>query len=141
MNQEPILLFDGDCGFCAAAVRLTRTRVAPHVRFVPWQMADLPALGVTEAQADREILWIIPGTGTVQGGARAAARVLMQGSAPWRLAGRLLRLPPVSWAARAVYRAVARNRHRLPGGTAACSLPAKQRPAGSYGTPPAQHGS
>ncbi|MFK0238414.1 thiol-disulfide oxidoreductase DCC family protein [Streptomyces vinaceus] len=129
MNHEPILLFDGDCGFCAAAVRLTRARVAPHVHFTPWQIADLPALGVTETQADREILWITPNTGTVQAGARAAARVLLQGSTPWRLAGRLLCLPPVSWVAHAIYRAVASNRHRLPGGSAVCSLPAQQRPA------------
>ncbi|MEU3256203.1 DUF393 domain-containing protein [Streptomyces sp. NPDC006997] len=127
MNHEPILLFDGDCGFCTAVVRLTRTRVAPHVCFAPWQAADLTALGVTEAQADREILWIAPNAGTVQAGARAAARVLLQGSAPWRLAGRLLCLPPVSWAAHALYRAVANNRHRLPGGSASCSLPAHER--------------
>ncbi|MFJ3831765.1 thiol-disulfide oxidoreductase DCC family protein [Streptomyces sp. NPDC090046] len=127
MNHDPILLFDGDCGFCAAAVRLARTRVAPQVRFVPWQIADLDTLGVTEEQADHEILWITPETGIVQAGARAAAHVLMQGSAPWRLVGRLLCLAPISWAAHAVYRIVARNRHRLPGGTTACSLPAQQR--------------
>ncbi|MDF6020631.1 DUF393 domain-containing protein [Streptomyces sp. JH34] len=126
MSQEPALLFDGDCGFCTAAVHLARTRVAPHVRFVPWQLADLDSLGVTEAQADHEIIWIGPG-GDVRGGARAAALVLMQGSAPWHLTGRLLSLPPFNWAAHAAYRTVARNRHRLPGGTAACSLPAHRR--------------
>ncbi|WP_405788354.1 DUF393 domain-containing protein [Streptomyces sp. NBC_00029] len=74
MNHHPILLFDGDCGFCAASVHLARTRVAPHVRFAPWQIADLDTLGVTEEQADHEILWITPETGIVQAGARAAAR-------------------------------------------------------------------
>ncbi|MFC9811660.1 hypothetical protein ACFVJM_06250 [Streptomyces virginiae] len=47
VNHDPSLRFDGDCGFCAAAVHLARTRVAPQVRFVPWQIADLDALGVT----------------------------------------------------------------------------------------------
>ena len=47
----------------------------------------------------------------------AAGRVL------WRPAGRVLGLRPVTALAWPVYRWVARNRHRMPGGTAACALP------------------
>ena len=58
---------------------------------------------------------------------------------PWRMAGRLLALRPVLWLAWPAYRLVARNRHRLPGGTAACELPrpsASPRP-GVVEAPPA----
>jgi predicted DCC family thiol-disulfide oxidoreductase YuxK len=40
----------------------------------------------------------------------------------WRIAGRVLLLPGVSWIAARAYRSIARNRHRLPGGTPACQL-------------------
>jgi predicted DCC family thiol-disulfide oxidoreductase YuxK len=43
-----------------------------------------------------------------------------------------MRVPPLRWIAHGVYRLVANNRDRMPGGTAACKLPAAQRPgAGS----------
>ena len=37
--------------------------------------------------------------------------------------GQLLVTPPFSWAAALGYTLIARFRHRLPGGTAACALP------------------
>ena len=37
-------------------------------------------------------------------------------------------VPPASWVAAGVYRLIAINRSRLPGGTAACSMPAHLRP-------------
>ena len=41
----------------------------------------------------------------------------------WALLGRLLQLPLVRVLADRVYRVLAANRMRLPGGTAACALP------------------
>jgi predicted DCC family thiol-disulfide oxidoreductase YuxK len=38
----------------------------------------------------------------------------------WRIAGRILLLPGISWMAAHTYRLIATNRHRLPGGTPAC---------------------
>jgi predicted DCC family thiol-disulfide oxidoreductase YuxK len=35
----------------------------------------------------------------------------------------VLRTPPVRWLAAGVYRLIANNRQRMPGGTAACALP------------------
>jgi predicted DCC family thiol-disulfide oxidoreductase YuxK len=46
----------------------------------------------------------------------------------WRLAGTVLAVPPVRALAWPVYRWVARHRHQLPGGTAACELPAPAKP-------------
>ena len=41
----------------------------------------------------------------------------------WRVIGVLMRVPGLHWLSGVVYRCVARNRYRLPGGTAACALP------------------
>lgn len=122
MASQPILLFDGDCGFCSRTIELARRIIQPRVQFVPWQYADLAALGVTEDRADREVVWISPAGGKVYGGPRALSAVLMCGRRRWWWLGLALRLPPVNWMARGIYQVVAKNRHRLPGGTATCSL-------------------
>ncbi|MFF7854658.1 DCC1-like thiol-disulfide oxidoreductase family protein [Streptomyces sp. NPDC007904] len=127
MASQPILLFDGDCGFCGRTIEVARRTIQPRVQFIPWQYADLAALNVTEDRADREVLWISPADGKVHGGPRALSAVLMCGRKRWWWLGIALRLPPVNWMARGVYRVVAKNRHRMPGGTAACSLPAHMR--------------
>ncbi|MGW7457106.1 thiol-disulfide oxidoreductase DCC family protein [Streptomyces sp. NPDC054797] len=130
MAERPILLFDGDCGFCTKAVNTAVRLLDTDADITPWQFADLDTLGVTAEQADREILCIEPGAAVVHGGADAVAHLLKQSlRRSWRLAGQAMAMPPLNWTARLVYRAVAMNRHRLPGGTAACSLPAHLRPA------------
>jgi predicted DCC family thiol-disulfide oxidoreductase YuxK len=89
---------------------------------VPWQGADLASVGTTAERAQQEVLWV-PRTGDVVGGARAVAAALRAAGRGWALLGRLLQLAPVSRLADVVYRLVAANRMRLPGGTAACALP------------------
>jgi predicted DCC family thiol-disulfide oxidoreductase YuxK len=113
VTGTPTLLYDGDCGFCQRSVDLAK-RLGTTARVLPWQAADLAAFGTTPERAGHELLWV--------------ARLLTDCGGPWRLAGALLRLPPLSWLAHLLYRLVAGNRHRLPGGTAACVLPAADRP-------------
>ncbi|GAA3104727.1 thiol-disulfide oxidoreductase DCC family protein [Streptosporangium carneum] len=125
MTEQPVLLYDGDCGFCATSVRFAERRIGLRARPVPWQFADLEALGTTRERADHEVLWIE--RGRVHGGAQAVAKLLIAAGAPWSLAGFPLRVPPLRWVAHWVYRLVAANRHRLPGGTPTCSLPADRR--------------
>jgi predicted DCC family thiol-disulfide oxidoreductase YuxK len=119
----PTLVFDGDCGFC------TRTAMALARRFpvvedlVPWQRADLRWLGVTLGEARRSVQWVEP-SGRVYPGAAAVARVLVRTGGGWAVVGRLMAVPPGSWVAAVVYRLIARNRHRMPGGvTPACDDP------------------
>ena len=100
----------------------------------PWQFADLDALGVTQDQAEAAVLWVAEGEPTVAG-PEAIARLLVDGGSWWRPLGRVLGLAPVRRLAWPVYRWVARNRHRLPGGTAACSLPQAQREPARHTTP------
>ncbi|WP_330185843.1 DUF393 domain-containing protein [Nocardia sp. NBC_01503] len=56
-------------------------------------------------------------------GARAGALLLRRAAQPWRAVGAIMLNPPISWLAAALYRLVAKNRHRLPGGTPACAFP------------------
>ncbi|MCO5975007.1 thiol-disulfide oxidoreductase DCC family protein [Actinoallomurus soli] len=128
---RPVLVYDGDCGICTKAVRLIgargrRLRVPAEAEVVPFQHADLPALGTTAERAAYEVLWIEDGR--VYGGAQAVARLLTDAGGFWRPLGLLTRVPPFRWAAHGVYRLIANNRHRLPGGTPVCALPAAERP-------------
>ncbi|MFJ3440786.1 thiol-disulfide oxidoreductase DCC family protein [Streptomyces sp. NPDC086081] len=122
MRRRPVLIFDGDCGFCTTSVGVVRRVVRPRCEIVPWQRADLASLGVTEERARHEALWVTP-TGRVYGGAQAVAKILLSAGGVWAVAGAILTLPLVRRAAHGVYRLVAVNRGRLPGGTAACAVP------------------
>ncbi|MGY1857667.1 thiol-disulfide oxidoreductase DCC family protein [Modestobacter sp. SYSU DS0290] len=119
---RPVLLFDGDCGFCQRVAGWAPRVLPADARVVSWQSADLTALGTTAERAAREVLWVRR-SGRVDGGAQAVAHALLVARWPLPLLGFLLVLPPVRWVAAGVYQLVAANRMRLPGGTAACALP------------------
>ncbi|MFE5795146.1 thiol-disulfide oxidoreductase DCC family protein [Streptomyces sp. NPDC056503] len=126
MRTRPVLVYDGDCGFCTTSANFAERRVRPRCDIVPWQFADLGALGVTRERAEYEVLWVTP-AGAVEGGARAVAKALLSAGGAWAVLGAALLLPGVRWAARRVYRLVAAHRHRLPGGTPACAMPRRPR--------------
>jgi predicted DCC family thiol-disulfide oxidoreductase YuxK len=114
-------VFDGDCGFCTSTVNALSRFVAPDVDYLPWQRADLARLSLSADQVESEVWWLHPDE-TSAGGARAFTRLMRRGRRPWPLLGRLAELRPVVPLAVWVYRWVARNRHRLPGGTPACAV-------------------
>jgi predicted DCC family thiol-disulfide oxidoreductase YuxK len=120
--QRPALVYDGDCGFCTRSAAVARRVLPADCAVVPWQGADLAAVGTTAARARQEVLWV-PRTGMVVGGAPAVAAALRAAGSGWAVLGRLLQFRPVGLLAGVVYRVVAANRMRLPGGTAACALP------------------
>lgn len=125
------LIYDGDCGVCT---RLSRT-VTTTVRRRPEDFAvsayqdvdDLAAVGLTAQACDEALQWVAA-DGRVSSAQDAVARVLLAGRPALRPLGAVILLPGVNALAGIVYRWVALNRHRLPGGTPACSLPAAQRP-------------
>ncbi len=126
VREVPLVIFDGDCGFCTSSAhwvarRLNR-RPGPNVVLVPWQFTDLAALGTTAERAQREALWIDT-YGEIHGGAAAFAEWLTFRGGAYAVAGRLMNLPLVRSLASAVYRVIAKNRHRMPGGSPACALP------------------
>ncbi|MEN3612049.1 DUF393 domain-containing protein [Plantactinospora sp. ZYX-F-223] len=130
--DQPTFVYDGDCAFCTTCAEFIGRRIPTGARVVPWQFADLDALGLTAAECEEAVWWV--GTDGVRAAGPDAIALLLGASRPgWRLLGAGLRLPPVRLLAWPAYRWVARNRHRLPGGTAACSLPQATRDR-LYGT-------
>lgn len=124
--ERPLLIFDGDCAFCTRSVRFVERRIRRHPRIVAWQSLDLDEWGLTRTECERAVQWIGV-DGTRASAHLAVARTLVFGGKGWALLGRLLSLPGVRNLAGHVYRWVARNRHRMPGGTAQCNLPASER--------------
>ena len=124
--RRPVFLYDGDCAFCSSCARVIERRIPTTAAVRAWQLTDLDALGVTPTEAEEAVVWVAPG-GAKAAGPEAFALLLVDAGSVWRLLGRLLDLPPVCWLAWRVYRVVARNRHRMPGGTATCSLPQAER--------------
>ncbi|MBQ1049867.1 DUF393 domain-containing protein [Micromonospora sp. C51] len=119
-------VYDGDCAFCTRCAEFIERRIPTDARVVPWQFADLDRLGLTEAECEEAVQWV-GADGRQAAGPDAIAALLTSSGRGWRIAGAGLRIPPVRAAAWPVYRWVARNRHRMPGGTAACSLPQETR--------------
>lgn len=127
--ERPLLIYDGDCGFCTTAANFVERRMRVPADVRPWQFTDLAALGTTPERAEYELLWADT-QGRVYGGAQAVAKLLIAAGLPWSPLGFVLRVPPFRWLGHWVYRLIAANRHRLPGGTPACALPADRRRSG-----------
>jgi predicted DCC family thiol-disulfide oxidoreductase YuxK len=132
-----LLVYDGDCGFCTWVAKLGERVLPAAVTIVPWQKADLTALGLS-AEAVRDAVQWVPagpdhaagpgGAGAGEGAAQAAHRALpaqaghraiaawlTASGLPWSILGRVLLLPGISWCAARIYHLVAVNRYRIPG--------------------------
>jgi hypothetical protein len=92
----------------------------------PWQWLDLDELGLTLEDVST-YAWVVTPTHQYAGHLAGSALLRMQRGFGWRFLGHLIATPPVSWVATLVYKTVAANRHRLPGGTPACALPPSAR--------------
>jgi predicted DCC family thiol-disulfide oxidoreductase YuxK len=125
-RDVPWLIFDGDCAFCTSSAHWLARRLhrpeGPNARLVAWQFTDLAALGTSAERTQREALWVDTG-GTIYGGAAAFAEWLKFRGGAYGVAGRMINLPVIRALAAAVYRLIAKNRHRMPGGSPACALP------------------
>ncbi|RNL83630.1 thiol-disulfide oxidoreductase DCC family protein [Halostreptopolyspora alba] len=120
-RARPVLVYDGDCAFCTSSVEVAQRYLQPPVETLPYQHSQLT--GPILRRAEDEVLLLHPDGERVWGGADAAAVLLLASPHRWAWpVGWLLRLPGARAVAAAVYRLVARNRHRLPGGTPTCQL-------------------
>ena len=119
---KPILIFDGDCGFCTSAANWAARNSSLQLTVEPWQFANLSALGLTSQQTAKRVYLVV--AGKQYAGHECVAQLLkLQTNLAARTAGHLMLLWPLSLASAAGYWLVARFRHRLPGGTPACKLP------------------
>jgi predicted DCC family thiol-disulfide oxidoreductase YuxK len=117
--DRPVLLFDGDCGFCTrSAGWLSRLGIGAEV--IAWQLAEIEQYGISAEQAMTAVQWVDI-DGTVRHGHEAIAAALSQGGFALRVPGKLMVLPGIDALSSLTYRLVARYRYRLPGGTPTCA--------------------
>ncbi len=120
--SQPVLIFDGDCGFCTTTanyiVKRSKTPIVAHA----WQMVDVTEYGILQQQAQKRVYVI--DEGHAFGGHEAFAQLLRL-QKNWLLTAIawVMVVPPICWLSRIAYALVARYRHKLPGGTPACKLP------------------
>ncbi|MFG1928239.1 thiol-disulfide oxidoreductase DCC family protein [Cryptosporangium sp. NPDC048952] len=118
-------VYDGDCAFCSTCARFIERRIPTSAAVVAWQRTDLDALELTVDEAETAVQWVSDERRAA--GPDAIAELLIDAGSFWRPAGHVLRSAPVRKLAWPVYRWVARNRDKLPGGTATCALPQAER--------------
>lgn len=123
-RRIPVLVFDGDCGFCTTSASWVKGHLSDPAEVVPWQLLGdkgLSDLGLTADLASAAAWWVDPGGGLHDGG-QAIGKALAHCRRPWRWVGTVILVPPGRWLASLLYPVIARNRHRLPGGTPACRI-------------------
>ncbi|MEZ5333109.1 MAG: DUF393 domain-containing protein [Thermoanaerobaculia bacterium] len=105
----PLVLWDGDCGFCARSVEWARRRDTDGVfTFVPYQRAPSPPMTPELAEACGRAVHVIRSDRSILRGGRACLYVLER--VGWGRLARLLRMRPLVWVVEAVYRFVASHR-------------------------------
>ena len=113
MARPPLVLIDGDCGFCTSMARALDRLLHLHATTVAWQAADLDGITLTSGEASSAV-WFVD-AGRRCSGAPAVAAWLGTGPPPVRWVGAILQAPGVRVVASMVYRVVARHRARIPG--------------------------
>lgn len=119
MAGVAVLVYDGDCGFCTLSAQRLLRWSGGSLTVIPWQGADLDALGLTADECSSAVQLVTP-TARASGGA-AVAEALLACRQPYRSAGALLAWRPIHPLVERAYALVAANRHRLPGSTCAVS--------------------
>ena len=122
-DSRRIVIYDGECGFCSAAVRfIIRHDPSALHAFSPLQCRYAHALmerhDVRAIEGDT-LLLVKEGRCYIK--SDAALQIARELSGPWRLCW-ALRVIPVS-VRDFLYDAVARHRHALPGAGRACLVP------------------
>jgi len=122
---ESVVLFDGHCNLCDAAVRFVIARDAAGVfRFASLQSAAgeglLRARGHVPATGEPESVVLVEGP-EVHWRSDAALRIARRLDGAWPLAYALVVVP--RFLRDALYRAIARRRYRWFGRTDTCRLP------------------
>jgi predicted DCC family thiol-disulfide oxidoreductase YuxK len=122
---EPLLVvYDADCGVCQASIDWLRRRDRRgRFQFIG-NDGHLPA-GVSREETEHTLVVMEGERKRVRSSAIARLLTELRG---WRIAGRLLQLPPIAWLADHGYDRFARNRHRISTALGLTSCPAPRRP-------------
>ena len=112
-NPQPVIIYDDDCTFCRHWIawfdaRLESWLSRNQARTPRWRTTTFPARTRTAS-----VQWV-SGSDRASGARAVAAWFKSSGNGRWRLLGRLIASRPIMPLSEAIYRFVARNRHRLP---------------------------
>ena len=115
--QKPLLVFDGECGFCRRLASKWREKTGEQIDFAPYNEISDNYRHIPIEEFKKEIKLIYP-EGRVYGGAAAAFKVIEQSDSPLRILSRIYNhtraIDPIwEW----FYKIVARNRDSLRSGT------------------------
>ena len=120
--DNPVLIFDGDCGFCTVSAKRVKSLVS-NLSILAWQSVQLADYGLTESQVTERAYLFEPGADTPKGGSDAIFGALaIADNKLIRFLAKLWLYPPLVWVGRLTYPVLARNRHKLPGATDACRI-------------------
>ncbi|HTQ37657.1 MAG TPA: lipase maturation factor family protein, partial [Pirellulales bacterium] len=111
-SQRPVMVFDGQCGFCRASVNRWREAIGQQVNFAPYQEIGAQFPQISEKQFGRAVHFVEV-DGRASRGAEAVLRAMaFCGRKRWLL-WMYTRLPPFAFLAELAYRFVAANRQPL----------------------------
>lgn len=115
------LIYDADCGFCTRSAMWLNEGASFELR-AGQSIGDLQSFGLDEAMLNEAAFWSEGGKVVASGADAIGHALISKGRWYTTCLGRFTIAAPVRPFARAVYRVVARKRHSLPGGTAACRI-------------------
>jgi predicted DCC family thiol-disulfide oxidoreductase YuxK len=125
MRRSNLAFYDGECGLCTRSVRFLRRMDSKGVlHFEPLTSPAGEALLAAHPELLREdsLIWVSEAPVGIHLRSEAVRLMLLEVEGLGRRLGQLL-----GWVPRplrdGVYRAVAKNRHRIPGFDAPCPLP------------------
>lgn len=118
--MKPVFIYDADCGFCTTSASWLAKKGTFDLQ--AWQFVDdLSALGLDYEMVTSAAHWVVDGK-VVASGSDAIGRALVSRGGVWAIAGRITLSRLVRPLASFVYGKIAANRHKMPGGTAACKI-------------------
>jgi predicted DCC family thiol-disulfide oxidoreductase YuxK len=123
---KPVLVFDGDCGFCTSTANWIVKHSKVAIDAQPYQWAKLDDFGLTREESAARVQLIADGK-IFSGHFCMAKLLLLQPNALVKILGAIMVLPGLNALSAKVYDLIAANRHRLPGGTPACRMPSQKR--------------
>ena len=131
MSEKLVLIYDGDCKFCQLSLEFGIKHLRTFPQYVAFQKVDPKDFGLS-ADDVRSQIWLAqktPATPVALGGHLADGAILKLQPSFWlRALGWLTSTPPTSLVASLLYKLIAANRHRLPGGSRACRIQDNYKP-------------
>jgi lipase maturation factor 1 len=111
-HDRPLMIYDGDCGFCRVAVERWRNATKAEIEYAPYQELKVPIPGANYDDF-RHAVHFVDSNANIYRGAEAVFRAMAHCGRKRSLLRLYCSLPPFAFAAEAIYRTIAANRSRI----------------------------